>query len=101
MEKVQTLEESYYDVRREIEKIINSNCQDIPYEGTEVDKSTMTNEILNFLFENRVKFAKFHVQAALKAAHKNAKITSTGHPEYKRMVTRYSIINAYPLENIK
>lgn len=48
-----------------------------------------------------IEFAKLHVEAALKAAHKNAKVTSTGYPQYNAVVTRYSIINAYPLENIK
>jgi hypothetical protein len=46
-------------------------------------------------------YTKLHVQAALKAAHKNAKITSTGYPQYNAVVTRYSILNSYPLENIK
>ena len=46
-------------------------------------------------------FAKLHVKAALKAAHKNAKVTSTGYPQYNAVVTRYSILKSYPLENIK
>ena len=48
-----------------------------------------------------IEFAKLHVEAALKAAHKNAKVTSTGYPQYNAVVTRYSILKSYPLENIK
>jgi hypothetical protein len=42
-----------------------------------------------------------HVEAALKEAYKNAKVRSTGHPEYNKVVTKYSILNSYPLTNIK
>jgi hypothetical protein len=51
--------------------------------------------------EKAIEFAKLHVEAALKKAYKNAKVQSTGHPQYNKVVTRYSILNSYPLENIK
>ena len=45
-----------------------------------------------------IKFAKLHVEAALKEASENVIID--GHPfEYE--LDKNSIINAYPLENIK
>jgi hypothetical protein len=55
-----------------------------------------------------IEFAKLHVEAALKAAGENAKITerkkvidNTG--GYIRIPTIYKkhILNSYPLENIK
>ena len=48
-----------------------------------------------------IEFAKLHVEQALKEAHKNAKVTSTGHPQYNKVVTRHSILNSYPLDKIK
>lgn len=38
-----------YELEKAVRKIIDSNCEDIPYEGTEVDKETMTYEIVNFI----------------------------------------------------
>ena len=43
-----------------------------------------------------IDFAKLHVEAALKAASENAEITDYGYS-----VDRDSILNSYPLENIK
>ena len=56
--------------------------------------------------EDLKRFAKLHVEAALKAAAENAKITiqTYGHPdmsEWDKVVNRQSILSAYPLENIQ
>ena len=53
-----------------------------------------------------IEFAKMHVQAALKAASENAqrKKVYNGHSErliVKRVIDKESILNAYPLTNIK
>ena len=55
------------------------------------------------IVKKAIEFAKFHVEAALKAAAENAE-TETEH-DYRGgswdMVDKDSILNAYPLENIK
>jgi len=51
------------------------------------------NEIL-------IEFAKLHVEAALKAASKNAD-TYYDHDEGSNFVNESTILNAYPLTNIK
>ena len=33
----------------EIEKIINRNCKEIPYEGTSVDKTQLKEDIFNLI----------------------------------------------------
>lgn len=43
-----------------------------------------------------IEFAKLYVEAALKAASENAQVTDWGYA-----VSKDSILNAYPLENIK
>jgi hypothetical protein len=45
-------------------------------------------------------FAKLHVQAALKAANENA-IISYEATDMEPYINKDSILNAYPLENIK
>jgi hypothetical protein len=35
-----------------IEKIINQNCKEIPYEGTEIDKQSLKEDIIQFLEQN-------------------------------------------------
>ena len=39
------------EIKTKIEEIIDSNMEEIPYEGTEVDKETMINELMNFFRE--------------------------------------------------
>lgn len=54
--------------------------------------------------EMLINFAKLHVKAALKAALNNAEIISewnTGFSGSAAYVKSESILNAYPLENIK
>lgn len=50
-----------------------------------------------------IEFAKLHVEAALKAASENAE--AIAEPDYRGgewyLVNKESILNAYPLENIK
>jgi hypothetical protein len=55
-----------------------------------------------------IEFAKLHVEAALKAASKNATVTSVDHEEISEGsfrpiwgVDEDSILNAYPSTNIK
>lgn len=53
-----------------------------------------------------IEFAKMHVDAALKAASEKAKITyeysgNTGSEYCDEYVDKDSILNSYPLENIK
>ena len=37
------------NLEREIEKIIDENCEEIPYEGTEVDKNQLKLDILELI----------------------------------------------------
>ena len=46
-----------------------------------------------------IEFAKMHVEAALKAAAENAEVNIPDYGDYE--VDEESILNAYPLENIK
>lgn len=38
-----------YQIRAEVSKIVEDNCEEIPYEGTEVNKSNMKMEIMNLI----------------------------------------------------
>ena len=46
-----------------------------------------------------IEFAKYHVKEALKSASINAKVETLSY--YDRIVNKSSILNAYPIENIK
>ena len=46
-----------------------------------------------------IEFAKFHVEAALKAASENADTVPTARNGH--YINKRSILNAYPLKNIK
>ena len=50
-----------------------------------------------------IEFAQYHVQKALEAASEKARIISvlTWSDEYKDVIDEESILNAYPLSNIK
>lgn len=51
-----------------------------------------------------IEFAKYHVQEALKEANRNAKIEHSGWESghyWHHEISEDSILNAYPLENIK
>lgn len=50
-----------------------------------------------------IEFAKFHVEAALKNAYEKAEITNKPKfkGDYNPIVDEDSILNAYPVENIK
>jgi hypothetical protein len=37
------------EFRSKLEKIINRNCKEIPYEGTEVDKQGILEDVINLL----------------------------------------------------
>ena len=51
------------NLETEIEAIIDSNCVEIPYEGTDVNKSQMSYDIRKLA----IKFAKFHCIKQIKA----------------------------------
>ena len=40
-----------WELNSKIDNIINSNIKEIPYEGTEIDKSGLKEDILELLFE--------------------------------------------------
>ena len=64
------------------------------------DKTTF-----NAIENTMVEFAKLHVEAALKSASCSAEIESCGNPydpsDDSKCVSEKSILNAYPLDNIK
>jgi hypothetical protein len=69
-----------------------------------LETNEQAQESLNIMIE----FAKLHVEAALKAASKNATVTPVDHEEILEGsfrpiwgVDKDSILNAYPLDNIK
>lgn len=72
------------------------------YEFLETSKSEM-------YYEDLIKFAKLHVKAALEAVVEKSKINSKlhpdfdgiGNPEWINEIDKDSILNAYPLTNIK
>jgi hypothetical protein len=57
------------------------------------------------IFKAMIDFAKLHVEAALKAASVSAEIENCGNPydpsDDSKCVSETSILNAYPLDNIK
>ena len=63
---------------------------------------------MHYVREAMIEFAKMHVQEALKQASENATVTPIDHEEISEGSFRpiwgvddESILNAYPLENIK
>ena len=40
-----------WDLEKRIEKIIDSNCKEFPWEGTEVDKGQLKEDILDLIEE--------------------------------------------------
>jgi len=89
------------NIDREIELIINSNCVEIPYEGTEVNKGQLQDDIKELAF----KVAKIYVVRALKQASEKARMTGVAYGNDKSIsdykVDKNSILNAYDLNNIK
>ena len=58
------------------------------------------DKVIDHVTETRmIEFAKLHVEAALQAASKNAEVNVTNYHNYE--VDDDSILNSYPLENIK
>ena len=61
------------------------------------------NEAPEFI-ENMIEFARLHVQAALEKASKEVKLeymTLSNDMGYSYMINKNSILNAYPINNIK
>ena len=75
MNKIPTAEAPIYFLQSYIEKLVDSSCKEIPYEGTEVDKSTLRTNILELVLQQRREYAKLQVKAALKAAANNVKMS--------------------------
>ena len=90
-----TAEESF-------EKFFNS----FPRYGTYL-ATNWKEEIIKIAENYAIEFAKFHVEAALKAASENATIDDIGSPNCDGewmscdIVNIDSILNSYPLDNIK
>lgn len=40
-----------WETENRVEEIINSNCKEIPYEGTQVDKRAIKGEIMDLIQE--------------------------------------------------
>ena len=65
------------------------------------------SEVIDNIEEMMIEFAKYHVEKALDNASDNAEVEDVGNPDHDGdwkpyyVVDRKSIINAYPLENIK
>jgi hypothetical protein len=51
------------------------------------------------IHSNMIQFAKLHVEAALKAASEDVELETYG--SFGNSVNKDSILNAYPIENIK
>ena len=47
-----------YILDRALDEIISSNCKEIPYEGTEVDKEGIKRDILQYLKNNHYSLLK-------------------------------------------
>ena len=47
-----------WELKNKIEKIVESNCKEIPYEGTEVDKSGIVEAICELITENYLPIKK-------------------------------------------
>jgi hypothetical protein len=59
------------------------------------------DKVIDHVTETRmIEFAKLHVEKALEAASKEAKITESVTFGWKQ-INKKSILNSYPLENIK
>ncbi len=51
--------------------------------------------------QDAIEFTKLHVRAALKAASENARLEYDHHDDMAAYINKHSVINSYPLENIK
>lgn len=68
-----------------------------------VNYTSLKDEVkLYFIEQDLIEFAKMHVQEALKQASENASYTIDGQEYITDIwIDKESILNAYPLENIK
>ena len=68
-----------------------------------IDKALNALNNGEFTIELMIKFAKYHVECALKSASDNAGVEQHFelNYEYSYEVDKDSILNSYPLENIK
>lgn len=47
-----------WELDRALDRIINKNCEEIPYEGTNVNKQGIKNDILAYLKDNHYSLLK-------------------------------------------
>ena len=99
---------SYWEIEKFIDKIINDNCVEVPYEGTTISKESIKQEFLSFLREYRKDFTAHHLneqKEAIKAKLGEGLIDQFGiflTDDFDFEETGNSMIeNAYPLENIE
>lgn len=99
MNKLPTAEAPIYFLQSYIEKLVDSSCKEIPYEGTEVDKSTLRTNILELVLQQRREYAKLHTKAALEAALESIPClgSSSDIPTYEEV--EKEVLNCYP-ENL-
>jgi hypothetical protein len=76
------------------EEFINSNLN--PQRSGRIDIIEIEHSV-----RIMIEFAKLHVEAALKAASENVKLTYDHYDDMAAYVDRNSILNAYPSDNIK
>lgn len=114
-DKIPTADAADWQIRDYISKIVDSNCKEVPWEGTTVHAQSMKDEIMEFLQFHRKAYAELHVTAALEAAAENVHLSShrdgsnegTGALQFNNgncyhvHINKDSILNAYPLTNIK
>lgn len=85
--------EEFYEQER-----LNGNTEDI----TGNSNPNYTNRFYSEIFDLMTGFAKLHVSEALKMAYDNHEInTINGYEEDVCELDESSILNAYPLKNIK
>jgi hypothetical protein len=71
---------------------------------TETSKGLVDNEIyipFDDAIEAIIEFAKLHVEQALKEASENAEMKWVRFTDHDYEIDKDSILNSYPLENIK
>ena len=64
-------------------------------------KGYTSKQLTNDIKKAMIEFAKLHVEAALKEASENAETKWVKYTDHDYEIDKDSILNAYPLENIK
>ena len=89
------------NIEKEIQIIVNNNCREVPYEGTDVNKGQLIYDIKELV----INVAKLHCTEQAKVISEKAKIIYDPESETSSLagtwVEKDTILNAYPLDNIK